>query len=343
MFIQLKRLLLAFVLMSLSLVIGIIGYMIIEGYTVLDAFYMTVVTISTVGYREVKPLTENGKLFTSFYIISNLIFFAFLVSTVAKYFFEGELNKIYNIIMKGREVSKLRGHIIVCGYGRNGRRAALELKNSRKKFLIIENDDHVLERFPDAAKTFNFYIGDATQDEVLIDAGIKRATTIITTLPSDSENVFITLTARTMNPEIKIISRASDEKVEKKLIRAGANHVVMPDALGGYHMAHIVTKPFIVEFVEMLSGFGESKYMLDEISYLQVKQEYRDKSLSELDIRKRTGATVLGFKDSKKGIIFNPDPRTKYSEDDILILLGNEESMREFKRIYTRHLKLPNY
>jgi len=143
-----------------------------------------------------------------------------------------------------------------------------------------------------------------------------------------------------MNPDIKIISRASDEKVEKKLMRAGANHVVMPDALGGYHMAHIVTKPFIVEFVEMLSGFGSSEYMLDEINYLHIKHEYRDKSLSELDIRKNTGATVFGFKDAKKGIIFNPDPRTKFSKDDILILLGNDESIKKFKKIYIRHLKL---
>lgn len=340
MFVYLKRLILAFVLMTASVIIGIIGYMSLEGYSVLDAFYMAIVTVSTVGFREVQPLSDNGKIFTSFYIISNLIFFAFLVSTVAKYIFEGELNKIYNIIMKGREVSKLRGHIIVCGYGRNGRRAALELKNSKKKFLIIEEDDHVLERFPDAAKTYNFFMGDATQDEVLIDAGIRRATTIITTLPSDSENVFITLTARTMNPDINIISRASDEKVEKKLMRAGANHVVMPDALGGYHMAHIVTKPFIVEFVEMLSGFGSSEYMLDEISYLHIKHEYRDKTLSELDIRKNCGATVFGFKDAKKGIIFNPDPKIKFSNDDILILLGKEESIKKFKRIYTRHLKI---
>lgn len=340
MFHHFRRLFLAIFLMTASIFIGIIGYMIIEKFSMLDAFYMTVVTISTVGYREVQPLSEDGKLFTSFYIISNLLFFAFLVSTVAKYFFEGELNKIYNIIMKGREVSKLKGHLIVCGYGRNGRRAALELKNSRKKFLIIEKDEHVLERFPDAAKTYNFFMGDATQDEVLIDAGIKRATTIITTLPSDSENVFITLTARTMNPEINIISRASDEKVEKKLMRAGANHVVMPDALGGYHMAHIVTKPFIVEFVEMLSGFGSSEYTLDEITYQQVKHEFRDKTLSELDIRKKTGATVFGFKDAKKGIIFHPDPRTKFSKDDIMIILGNEDSIVSFKKHYTRHLKL---
>ncbi len=340
MFIQLRRLILAFFLMTLSLFIGIVGYTIIEGYNVLDAIYMTVVTVSTVGYREVKPLSENGKLFTSIYIISNLVFFAFLVSTVAKYIFEGELNKIFSNIMKGREVSKLRGHIILCGFGRNGRRAALELKNSKKRFLIIEKDNYQIERFPEVAKNYNFFIGDATQDEVLIKAGIRRATTIITTLPSDSENVFITLTARTMNPDIDIISRASDEKVEKKLMRAGANHVVMPDALGGFHMAHIVTKPFIVEFVEMLSGFGNSEYLLEEINYFQVKSEYRDKSLAEMDIRKTTGATVFGFKDAQKGIIFNPDPGTVFSNDDILILLGKEDALREFKVKYTRHLKL---
>jgi voltage-gated potassium channel len=340
MFAPFKKLIFTFFLMTLSIVVGIVGYVILENYSVLDAFYMTIVTISTVGFREVQPLSDGGKVFTSFYIISNLVFFAFIVSTLAQYIFEGELNKIYNTIMKGREVSKLRGHIIVCGYGRNGRRASLELKNSRKKFLIIENDDHVLERFPDAAKKYNFFMGDATQDETLIKAGIRRATTIITTLPSDSENVFITLTAREINPDIKIISRASDEKVEKKLMRAGANHVVMPDALGGYHMAHIVTKPFIVEFVEMLSGFGNSEYILDEISYLQIKHDFRDKTLAELDIRKNTGATVFGFKDAAKGIIFNPDPNIKFSHDDILILLGKEESIKEFKKIYTRHLKI---
>jgi len=340
MFHHLKRLILAFFLMALSLFTGTFGYMIIEGYTFLDAFYMTVVTVSTVGYREVKPLSEDGKLFTIFYIIGNLVFFAFLVSTVAKYIFEGELNKIYNIIMKGREITKLRGHIILCGFGRNGRRAALELKNSRKKFLIIEKDDQVLERFPDASKTYNFYMGDATQDEILLDAGIRRAHTIITTLPSDSENVFITLTARTLNPEINIISRASDERVEKKLRRAGANHVVMPDALGGFHMAHIVTKPIIVEFVEMLSGFGKSEYMLEEINYYQVRSEYREKTLAELDIRKKTGATVFGLKDPSKGILFNPEPNTIFHNDDILILLGKEDALREFKNRYTRHLKL---
>jgi voltage-gated potassium channel len=301
---------------------------------------MTVITISTVGFREVLPLSDAGKIFTAIYIIFNLIFFAYLVSTVAHYIFEGELNRIFRRIMSSREVSKLKNHIVLCGFGRNGRRAAMELSNSKKRFVIIENEEISLEKFPDADKKFNFIIGDATQDEVLKMAGIERAKTIITTLPRDSENVFITLTARELNPGIKIISRASDENVEKKLHRAGADYVVMPDALGGYHMANIVTKPFIVEFVELLSGFGESDFMLEEITYLEIRQEYRDVPIAELNIRKKTGATVIGFKNHKLGFIFNPDPSTVFSGHDVMIILGKEQAIKDFKKTYTRHLKL---
>jgi voltage-gated potassium channel len=142
-----------------------------------------------------------------------------------------------------------------------------------------------------------------------------------------------------MNPGIKIISRASDENVEKKLIRAGANHVVMPDALGGYHMAHIVTKPFIFEFVELLSGFTESDYMLEEVSYDEFKAEYQDVPLADLEIRRQTGATVLGFKNREKGFVFNPGPHTMLSDNNVMIILGRESSVRDFKRIYTRSAK----
>jgi voltage-gated potassium channel len=335
-----SRLLLALGLLIISLTGGIVGYMLIEGYTLFDAFYMTVITISTVGFREVKPLTDGGKLFTSFYIVLNLVFFAYLVSTVAKYVFEGELNKIFKNIMTGREVSKLKNHIILCGFGRNGRRAAQELRNGKKKFVIIEKEDPSLEKAPDAHKKYNFIMGDATQDETLKIAGIEKASTIITTLPNDSENVFITLTARQMNPDIRVISRASDENVEKKLLRAGADHIVMPDALGGYHMAHIVTKPFIVEFVELLSGFVESDYMLEEISYDSFKQEFRDIPLADLEIRRKTGATVLGFKNMRKGFVFNPGPHTMLTHDDVMIILGREQSIKDFKKFYTRYFKL---
>jgi len=334
------RLLLALSLLVISLAVGMAGYMWLEGYSLFDAFYMTVITISTVGFREVKPLSDPGKLFTSLYIVLNLIFFAYLVSTVTKYIFEGELNKIYKNIMTGREVSKLKNHIILCGFGRNGRRAAQELSNSKKKFVIIEKMDPSPDKAPNAKKKYNFIFGDATQDEVLRIAGIEKANTIITTLPNDSENVFITLTAKEMNPDIQVISRASDENVEKKLLRAGADHIVMPDALGGYHMAHIVTKPFIVEFVELLSGFVESDYLLEEFGYDSFRPEFRDIPLADLEIRRKTGATVLGFKNMRKGFIFNPGPHTMLTADDVMIILGREQSIKEFKKVYARFSKL---
>ena len=336
----LKKFLIALIYFVSSILAGVAGYMIIEGYNPVDALYMTVITISTVGFREVHPLSNAGKIFTAVYIIFNLVFFAYLVSTVAQYIFEGELNVIFRRIMTSREVSRLKNHIILCGFGRNGRRAAMELSNSKKRFVVIEKEEISLEKYPGADKKFNFIIGDATQDEVLKMAGIERANTIITTLPKDSENVFITLTARELNPEIKIISRASDENVEKKLHRAGADYVVMPDALGGYHMANIVTKPFIVEFVELLSGFGESDFVLEEVSYLDMKQDYRDLPLSEMNIRKRSGVTVIGFKNHARGFIFNPEPQTVFTNRDVMIILGKEKSIHEFKKIYTRHFKL---
>lgn len=330
-----KKLLLAFAFFVISIVMGISGYMLIENYKMVDALYMTVITISTVGFREVHPLSDGGKLFTAIFIIFNLVFFAYLVSTVARYIFEGEINIIFRRIMRSREVSKLNNHIILCGFGRNGRRAAMELSSSKKRFVVVDNEEISLEKYPGADKKFNFIIGDATQDEVLKLAGIERANTIITTLPRDSENVFITLTARELNPEIKIISRASDENVEKKLLRAGANYVVMPDALGGFHMAHIVTKPFIVEFVELLSGFGDSDFMLEEIRYNEMKNEFRNLPISKLDIRKKTGTTVIGFKNHEKGFLFNPDPNTIFSGHDVMIILGKENAIKDFKKIFT--------
>ncbi len=327
-------------LLLMTISVGVIGFMITEKFGILDAFYMTIITLSTVGFGEVHALSSAGKIFTSAYIILNLIFFAYLISTLAKDLFEGEFHKIFSSIMTDRELKKIRNHIILVGFGRNGRRAALELFRSKKKFIIIEKDDTALDKSPNARRDYSFLMGDATQDEVLKLAGITKAKTIITTLPSDSQNVFIALSARELNPAIQIISRASDEKVENKLMRAGANHVVMPDALGGFHMAHIVTKPFIVEFLEVLSGFGTTDYMLEEVGFHALKIEYREKTIAELDIRKKTGATILGLKDPQKGLVFNPSPSIKITKEDVMIIIGKEDALRQFKNIYTRHFKL---
>ncbi|MDN5201787.1 potassium channel protein [Fulvivirgaceae bacterium BMA10] len=331
---SLKRLIKAGILLILSIAAGIFGYMGLEGYSLQDAMYMTVVTISTVGFQEVHPLSGAGKIFTTIYIIFNLGIFAYVISIFTTYLFEGELQQIFKEFLQGREVKNLKDHVIVCGYGRNGKKTCEELINGKLNFVVIERNEEIPRHLPDYLKS-RFLIGNATLDDALHAAGIERASAIITTLPNDADNVFISLTARELNPKVNIIARASEENTEKKLYRAGASHVVMPDTLGGLHMAHLVTKPFVIEFLELLSGVGETKLMLEEFSFECLNSTYRNKTIRELDVRNETGVTIVGFKDNRQGFKFNPDPNTKIGENDVLIVLGIEEDIEKFKKRYS--------
>ena len=327
-YLGLRKFIIAAALLVSSITIGILGFGIIEGFSLLDSAYMTVITLSTVGFNEVHPLSSNGKLFATVYILFNIGVFAYIISTISTYLFEGELQKIFKSIKFDREVKKLKNHVIVCGYGRHGSRACMELRKSDTPFLIIDKtvDFHELPQHdkPPAIT------GDATIDDTLLDAGIDNASALITTLPHDADNVFITLTAKELNPAIKVIARASDRNAEKKLIRAGADRVVLPDILGGVHMAHLITKPYVVEFLEILNGLGEGQLKLEDFLYEQLKDEYQDKTLAELAIRENTGATVVGIKSPGKGFIFGPGHDTVVSHEDVLILLGSEQSLKRF-------------
>jgi voltage-gated potassium channel len=315
------------------MIVGVVGFMLIEGYQLTEAFYMMVITIATVGFQEVRPLSEMGRIFTSFYIIFNLGVAAYAVGVFTTYLFEGELQRIFQNIITNREVNRMKDHIILCGFGRNGMKAAEELNKSNRKFVIIESDPEVINAYHSDSR-YQFILGDATVDDVLLNAGIQRAGTIITTLPRDAESVFISLTARELNPGIYIIARATDEKTEKKLYRAGASRVVLPDALGGLHMAHLVTKPYVIEFLDMLNGVGEHKLGLEELRYASLKSQYRNKTVRELDIRNKTGATVIAIKDNVRGFIFNPNPQDILGQDDILIILGSEGDLKRFRLEY---------
>ncbi len=328
---RLRRLIRALSLSLISILIGIIVYMTLEGFNLNDAFYMTVITLSTVGFNEVQPLSDAGQLFTSFYIIGNLAIFAYLISTITTYIFEGELNQALNIYLMGQEVKKLKNHVIVCGYGRNGSRVIEELSKSNRSFIIVDKDESIFDSMPDKYRYITI-IGDATLDEILLEAGVDRASSIITTLPNDAENVFITLTSKELNKSIRVISRATDEKTEKKLYRAGASNVIMPDALGGVHMANIITKPFVIELLSILNGMTETEYLLEQISYDNLKPEYRDRPIKELGIREKTGMSILGFKDPDKGMLFNPGPHMKITEDDVIILLGYKSDVIKFRK-----------
>jgi voltage-gated potassium channel len=332
---RLGNLILAVSLLIASIFIGLTGFMWIEKYSLIDAFYMSVITIGTVGFTEVHPLSPIGRVFTSFYILTNLAIFAYVVSVMSSYIFEGKLKLIFMSYMSERELNKLQNHVIVCGYGRNGSRACEELERSGQDFVVIEKNPEIRQSSP-TKPGFKMLVADATLDNTLRLAGIDRAKVIIITTPSDAANVFITLTARALNPQITIISRASEKETEDKLFRAGANKVIMPDFLGGMFMAQLVTKPVVIEFLDLLSGVSGTSYHLEEVSYDDLKPEFKDKTLKELNVSDITGATVLGVKDNEKGLIPSPKPNTFIGIDDTLIILGNDEHLKNFMQHFTK-------
>ncbi|MEM1134838.1 MAG: potassium channel protein [Bacteroidota bacterium] len=336
---RLRQLFIAFILLFSSLFIGILGLITIEDIGFWKAFYLSVIIISTVGMNEVGSVSEGGRIFISFYIIFNLSIFAYFVSVITKYLFEGELREIFKSYMVSRVADKLKNHIIVCGYGKNGTKACEELYRSKMPFVLIELDPGVVDDTYVNARNVFMVQGDATSDDVLLSAGIARAKTIITTLPKDADNVFVTLTSRELNPDIIIVARASEESSVNKLKRAGAHHVVMPDAIGGHHMATLVTRPEVVEFLGMLNGMGigPNKLELDEIRFEDMKDEFHGKTLKEMNIRAKTGVNILGYKDPEKGYVFNPNPNTVFKQGAIAIVLGDQDELENFMKYCSKN------
>jgi voltage-gated potassium channel len=313
-------------------VIGTIGYMIIDDYTFFDAFYMTIITVATVGYGEVAPLSQAGKLFTAFLIITSFGTFAYAVSSITKFVIDGEFNEFFKNRKLNATIDKISDHVIICGYGRNGRQAAQVLKKHHKRFVVIENSATLTStlnhKFSELVIT-----GDSTQDEVLIKAGILRARAIITTLPMDADNLFIVLSARNLNKNLTIISRASEDNSDTKLKIAGANNVIMPDKVGGAHMASLVMKPDVMEFIDHITAEGGDNISLEEISFERIPDELKNKTLKDLEIRNRSGANIIGYKTAKGEYIINPSADTLVIPDSKLFVLGTAEQIAALKKI----------
>ena len=320
-------------LILLSLwVVGTIGYVLIENYTWFDAFYMTIITVATVGYQEVHPLSTEGKLFTAFLIITSFGTFAYAVSSITKFVIDGEFNEFFKNRKLNATIEKISDHVIICGYGRNGRQAAQVLKKHNKRFVVIENSSTLTatlnHKFSELVIT-----GDSTQDDVLIKAGILRAKAIITTLPVDADNLFIVLTARNLNKNITIISRASEDNSDTKLKIAGANNVIMPDRVGGAHMASLVMKPDVMEFIDHITAEGGDNISLEEISFERIPDELKNKTLKDLEIRNRSGANIIGYKTATGEYIINPSADTLIIPDSKLFVLGTPEQIAALKKI----------
>lgn len=312
--------------------IGVLGYRTISGLSWIDSVYMTVITITTVGFGEVQPLGVPAKIFTIFLILASVVILGYAISIITEYILSRNNFEDIKQRKMQKKIEAMTNHIIICGFGRNGKQAAKKLLAYKKPFVIIERDKEIIEKFQE--DDIAFVLGNANEDEVLYEAGIEKANTLISALPSDADNLFVVLSARQINKEMRIISRASQETSYEKLKLAGANNVILPDRIGGDHMASLVVIPDLVEFIDNLGIIGKSNINIEEVKVEQLYNIKVIKTIRELDLRKKTGCTVIGFKDEKGEYLVNPEADTKLVPGSKIIVLGRPEQIHKLNSEY---------
>lgn len=318
-------------LISFSLILGVLGYVFIEKTSILDALYMTVITVSTVGYGEVIHLSPAGKIFTIILIIISYITFAFGISVITSRIVEVDIGFVFRNFKSKKKLMKMKDHVIVVGFGRNGREACDYFRNTKMPFVVIDSDPGIAEKYK--STDFQFVIGDATHDSALKEAQILNAKALLTTLPTDADNVFIVMSAKALNSNLTIISRAKNHNVIKKLKIAGTDHAINPEAVGGHRMAMLVRQPDVVSFFEMISADGLADTNLVEIVCSNLPEELLNHSIYELAIRNKSGANIIGFKNPDGSFVINPSPDLKMSVGTKLFVLGTPLQIAAMKEI----------
>jgi voltage-gated potassium channel len=324
------RLLQPFIVLHIIVAVGIAGYMIIEHTSVIDALFMTTISITTVGYGEVVPLSDAGKVFTIFLLIFSWGTFAFAITRITQFVVNGEINLYFKTRRLMKDIAKLQDHVIICGYGRNGQEAAKILKSHQVPFIVIERNHELLVNHESNPVPLHLE-GDSTQDEVLLQAGIQRARALLITLPVDSDNLFIVLSARTLNDRIQIISRASDSNSIAKLKKAGASNVIMPDRIGGSHMANLVSKPDVVEFMNFIAGEEGESVQMETVGYEQLPSDLKGKPLHAIMQWNKTGVNCIGIKSTAGKFVINPPDDIVMEAGMKLIILGTTEQVLRMK------------
>lgn len=314
---------------------GIAGYIAIEGFNFWESLYMTVITISTVGFSEVRPLSFEGRIFTVFLIMSSFGTFAYTITEITKYVIDGEFRRLLLHIRVDRSINKLKNHTIICGFGRNGKQAYQTLKEHGVDCVVVEKEREIISSLMESDEVL-YVEGDATHDDVLIRAGIKEASALITALPADADNLFVVLTAKVNNAGIKVISRASEDNSDTKLRHAGVDNVIMPDKVGGAHMAQLVVKPDVVEFIDLLTGQAAVDTHIEEIQCNVLPESYFGRTIKELNVRKNWGANIVGFKTEGGEYVFNPSPETQIKKESKLFVLGTSSEISNMKNDISR-------
>lgn len=321
-----KKLILSLILIAFVISIGTAGYMFIEGWPMLDAVYMTIITLSTVGYKETYELSFKGRIFTILLIIGGVGTLAYVLTAGAKIIVEGELQEVFGRRRVEKRIKDLKNHFIVCGYGRMGRIIARELKEKNRRFVVIEKDVEGIIGRDDTL----IVKGDATKDEVLIEVGIDKARGLISVLSTDAENLFVVLSARGLNHNLHIVARAGEEGSEQKLLRAGADKVVSPYHIGGLRIAQTVLKPAVVDFIEFATRSGNIDLQMEEIR-IEDNSSLSGRTLDESGLGKTLGVIIVAIKRADGEMRFNPTSRSEIKKGDVLIALGEISKLKSLE------------
>jgi len=325
-----KKLKIALVALLIVILIGTFGYSLIEGWNILDSLYMSVITISTVGFQEVHQLSSTGRVFTIFFIIFGVGTTLYAVGAGAQLMLEGQIRSILGRRKMSKKIQETKDHYIICGYGKVGQQIYSEFSSRQVPCTVVEKEPLVVEKaIKDGALVIQ---GDSTQDSILEEAGIKRAKGLISAVASEADNVVISLSARELNPDIVIVARAETEESEKKLLRAGANRAISPHTLGGTRRALAALRPHLVDFMQVATSARGMEMRIEE---LEVKEgsTISNSTLKDCELRLRVGVIVLGIHKKTGQMIFTPPSDAKMEPGDTLIAIGKREDLEKLEKL----------
>ncbi len=320
----------AFLLLLLIFITGTLGYHFLEGWTFGESFYATVVTLGTVGYGDFYPVSTEGRMFAVFLIIFGVGTMAYTFAMVMENFMEGRLRKVLGRGKLKKQIERMNNHYIICGCGKIGHLICRELTDEKVDFIVIDNNPEVIQKIEDEG--FIYVNGCATDDNILIDAGIKKAKGVVCVLPTDADNLYVVLTAKELNPDVYVLSRFEDEASERRLIKAGADRVISPHKVGGMRMTLALLRPAVLDFMEITVGRKSLSLRMEELNVCD-KSHVIGKSLADSGLRREYGLIVVAVHKGSGQMVLNPSANYVIEEGDNLIALGEEEKLVKFSEV----------